>query len=611
MNDRIGLSSLGDRTMQHIGPVQQAVYTQLPVAQSPAGSSASALHRPSCGNGLQPRPNAPSSAQIDSSRDVLMVDSSDSATEKGRFEDQRDLVGRTMDVRALSPKRGPITQSSAIAGGLQQSSSDLSQTTSEMADANLTPLTSVSSSGFSTQSESQSSSQAAADRARVLKTENAEMTLAYETPSNGTFLKPHPLSPTRSTLASRPEPVHGQKRNAAGEVKLPSDGKMQRTPDIGRFLRGHSRTMSAGSNGSMIAELSAQLRARLSYAAAKVEKGWQLRDGDIQRSRLSGSPSLTPTLNGSRERVPPDSGKLLRRGSSDGTITSPRLSTGTYLSRLPNGAADISRPSTADIGSSSYPRSPPSIRPQTSPVKLQQPPKLAPPVDIVSGSGNNARRRPNPNSTSITSNYNPYPRHRRHHSEQQFRISNSSYPTNDVRVPGTPPLRPSQFASRLQVSTPSTSSSMFPKQRTPSQNALMEQDAIETLLFMSSPENSGYHKNSQQRQTHLSTSIEAQMESGLDPSTQASQPSDVSGNHRTRKVMFREGSVSGISGRSNSAVGLEAQAGDEIDRLLDQMDDSDSESERPSSQFNHGVRETPADGSARRDPPEYWRQRSS
>ncbi|KAL1855129.1 Glycoside hydrolase 2 (Mannanase, beta-galactosidase) [Paecilomyces lecythidis] len=599
--------------MQHIGPVQQAVYTQPPLAQPPAVSSTSVLHKPSCGNGPEPRPTAPSSAQIDSSRDVLMVDSSDSATEKDRVEDQdqSDSVGRTMDVRGLSPKRGSIVQSSAITtGGLQKSSSDLSQTTTEMADADLTPLTSVSSNGFSTQAGSQQSSQAATDRTTVANTEDAEMALAHETPSNGSFLKPRPLSPSRSKMTSYPEAVHGQKRNAAGEVKLPSDGSTQRTADIGRFMRGHSRTMSADSNGSMIAELSAQLRARLSYAAAKVERSWQTRDGDNQRLRLSGSPaSLTPTLRGFRDNVPSDSGKPFRRGSSDGTITSPRLSPGTYLSRLPNGAADISRPSTADVRPSSYPRSPPSVRPQTSPMKLQHPPKLAPPVDIVSGSGNNVRRRPNPNITSLTSNYNPYPRHRRHHSEQQFRVSSPSYSGNNVLVPGTPPLRPSQFQSRLHVSTPSTSNNMLSKQRTPSQNALMEQDAIETLLFMSSPENSGYHKSSQPRQTHMNTSIEAQMESGQDTSTQGSHRSDMTENPRPRKVTFREGSVGGISGRSNSAVGLEAQAGDEIDRLLDQMDDSDSESERHPSQFHHGSRQPPLDDPARRGLREYWRQR--
>lgn len=357
-------------------------------------------------------------------------------------------------------------------------------------------------------------------------------------------------------------------------------------------------------------QLSAQLRARLSYAAAKVERGWQMRDGE--RLHLSGSPaSSTSTIHGPRDNIRSEGVRQFRRGSSGDTITSAQLASGTYLSRLPNGAADISRPSTADIRSS-YLKSPPSIRPQTSPVKLQQPPRLAPPVDIISGSGGNIRRRPNPNESPAISNYNPYPRHRRHHSEQQFRVSSPSYSANGVLVPGTPPLRPSQPPSRLHISTPSTSNNIFPKQRTPSQNALMEQDAIETLLFMSSPENSGYHKSSQQRQTHLSTSIEAQMESSLNESVLGMQRSGVSDSQKIRKVTFREESATS-SARSNSAVGLEAQAGDEIDRLLDQMEDSESEGERQFSHFGYNEKQPPPFGRPLRGdlPTPSWRQHSS
>lgn len=72
---------------------------------------------------------------------------------------------------------------------------------------------------------------------------------------------------------------------------------------------------------------------------------------------------------------------------------------------------------------------------------------LAPPADIVSGS----RRRPSPND-----------------------------------VGGSQDLR--------RAIRPTTS------QRTPSQNAAMEADAVETLLFMASPNNSGYHPQSQSSQ---------------------------------------------------------------------------------------------------------------
>lgn len=76
---------------------------------------------------------------------------------------------------------------------------------------------------------------------------------------------------------------------------------------------------------------------------------------------------------------------------------------------------------------------------------------LAPPANIISGN----RRRPTPNGL-----------------------------TNGLYANG--PYSPTR---KMHVSTSAS------KQRTPSQNAAMEADAVETLLFMASPGNSGYHPN--------------------------------------------------------------------------------------------------------------------
>ena len=86
---------------------------------------------------------------------------------------------------------------------------------------------------------------------------------------------------------------------------------------------------------------------------------------------------------------------------------------------------------------------------------LQQPQLrgLAPPADIISGH----RRRPSPNETGGASGISKL---------------------QDLRRG----VRPSS------------------KQRTPSQNAAMEADAVETLMFMASPNNSGYHPSSQASQ---------------------------------------------------------------------------------------------------------------
>lgn len=99
----------------------------------------------------------------------------------------------------------------------------------------------------------------------------------------------------------------------------------------------------------------------------------------------------------------------------------------------------------------------------------------------------------------------------------------------------------------------------------------MEQDAIETLLFMSSPENSGYRSSPRPlqppaTQQSLNASLYGNNEKhGTEAGTQHSQ-SPQSGE-----------SIYGQDAKSQSLrLGLEAHAGDEIDRILDQMD-SDSE----------------------------------
>ncbi|KAL1963139.1 hypothetical protein VTN77DRAFT_8682 [Rasamsonia byssochlamydoides] len=341
--------------------------------------------------------------------------------------------------------------------------------------------------------------------------------LSSQTQSNGS------ASPSKTALTR----VQGQKRTATGEIKPSMSSAMSQVPTTNGVS--HERRMSAdsgsgSSSSSRIAELSAQLRARLSYAAAKVEKSWQ-RQGDGDRR--------------------------LHNGSPEGTTVSAPDSLRQYNSRTSNHASAVT--STAPPSRSSLPP------PQSTPLH-QQAPKLAPPADIVASAGSGTRRRPNPNAMNATE-YNPYPRHRRHFSEQQARASAlRQSPRSNTVIPGSPPLGSSRVAS-----TPNDMGSRPAlKHRTPSQKALMEQDAIETLLFMSSPENSSYHPNSQSRQTN-SMSIEGSMQS-----SQSSQSSNGS-NGSLRKV----GSQPVSSGFSNQPIGPEAQAGHEIDRMLDQMRGSD------------------------------------
>lgn len=197
----------------------------------------------------------------------------------------------------------------------------------------------------------------------------------------------------------------------------------------------------------------------------------------------------------------------------------------------------------------------------SSPGKLLAIPKLAPPVDIISSNGDTRRRRPNPNEPlQSLDGRSPYSRHKRHHSTQELPNYNSMNDSPSVIGPGTPSIAP---FSRV----PTSSQEGFYGPRTQSQNTLMEQDAIETLLFMSSPENSGYRSSPRPLQP---------------PTTQRSLNESIYSNHNALGSHPTRGSQSNVSQDNGNSkyrplgLGLEANAGDEIDRILDQME-SDSE----------------------------------
>lgn len=147
---------------------------------------------------------------------------------------------------------------------------------------------------------------------------------------------------------------------------------------------------------------------------------------------------------------------------------------------------------------------------------------LAPPLDIMPGS----RRRPTPNASY----------HNVHGPQVQARYLHSSRPVTG--------------------------------QRTLSQNAAMEADAVETLLFMASPNNSGYNppgRSSQESSSTRASQIFASQTSPL--RTQFSQTSMTS----PKKVAFSDKQI------PTSAADKDAL----IDRMLDELsDDSDGSLER-------------------------------
>lgn len=109
------------------------------------------------------------------------------------------------------------------------------------------------------------------------------------------------------------------------------------------------------------------------------------------------------------------------------------------------------------------------------------------------------------------------------------------------------------------------------RSRTHSQSTSMEQDAIETLMFMSSPENSQYRSSPRPlqppaSQLSLNESIHSHTNGVASDQSQSSQSQN---SHNGRSFELRP-----------SSFALETNAGDEIDRILDQMESDSEDDER-------------------------------
>ena len=275
--------------------------------------------------------------------------------------------------------------------------------------------------------------------------------------------------------------------------------------------------------------MSVHIRTRLSYAAAKIEKARQAREKDSQLAAVRGLESLSEASPLNLNSIP-----------SPGLTPTP-----------------TSHPQ--HQSSTTTPRNFPSHNRSQSAIST---PKLAPPADIISSNGDTRRRRPNPNTMTKESLRSPYARHhRRHHSVQEPPIT-KVLGSPAVIGPGTPHIPP---PGRI----PPTAQHEFNRSRTHSQSTSMEQDAIETLLFMSSPENSGYRSSPRPLQPPASQlSLNESIRSHFNGA-----PSDQSS--------LSENSLNGRSFELRpSGFALESNAGDEIDRMLDQMESDSEDDER-------------------------------
>ncbi|KAH6857112.1 hypothetical protein B0I37DRAFT_90132 [Chaetomium sp. MPI-CAGE-AT-0009] len=269
----------------------------------------------------------------------------------------------------------------------------------------------------------------------------------------------HQLSQIAAAQARIPEDAtdmaHGasKKRMADGVVKHTRD-KSNVSP---RQMVGHSRNTStvsvASTAGSRIGELSAEIKARLSYAMVKVNHGWQ--SHSIEQVETLASQAASPASSASTIH--------LRNGSS----ASPQLSTVSH--RASNNTTPATGPQhhySGRPGESQWRTSPQSTSRgnSASPVKTSH--GLAPPVSIQpSQHAGNPRREPNPRQIpSFLS---------RHTSPGAGGLHTSPYPA--------PGRHRSATTDGAMLVSPHTN--------------VREQDAIESLLFMSSPGNSANLKH--------------------------------------------------------------------------------------------------------------------
>ncbi|KAI1848109.1 hypothetical protein JX265_005894 [Neoarthrinium moseri] len=254
--------------------------------------------------------------------------------------------------------------------------------------------------------------------------------------------------------------------DAGQSRKRMADGAVKHTRDSSSTspvrMQGHSRNTStvsvASTAGSRIGELSAELKTKLSYAMMKVNNGWQSHSIDEVESLAShvASPtSSTSTVHGRH-----------------GTSASPRVVlTGMRQGASSAGISPISQQAPQGRTYESFWReNNSSNKPQhhSASPPTSQVPMLAPPAAIQPGRPGQINPRRNSNAR-----YTPT------YLSQQASPHTPAQPSPLQSTPGTTSIR-----------TPQVDPILY----SPHQN-VREQEALETLIFMSSPGNSANLKH--------------------------------------------------------------------------------------------------------------------
>jgi hypothetical protein len=223
------------------------VHLRPPLAPPPAEPS-KPLHEPL----RDPRPDSRTSPNLS-----IRVD-----TPRNIFTDNNERNSMTGQVPAsccISASGSSLAAREEGALPLEISSSELSQSTfTDLIDADNRPPTSssFSSQGRTSRSESHSPVKKVAPVAETNSQNSGSMQFTSQL-NNGVASWSSSRSPTK--VGSGQEPARGHKRTATGELKPASSVFGAQCPSL-VGIRGHSRTMSADSNESRIAEVSTPLR---------------------------------------------------------------------------------------------------------------------------------------------------------------------------------------------------------------------------------------------------------------------------------------------------------------------------------------------------------------
>jgi hypothetical protein len=489
----------------------------------------------SAGKFASPR-SSPNATGIDMTNNAI-VDNIAGAQEPSQ---QLPGTNRTMS----QVERGQGYQHAATPG-VQSTSSNNSQSMTDGNEGVSTPPTSTSD-GFSSQSTNQEVQMSQLSQLSQLAA--AQQPLTSNVPA------------TRPNLAVAT--TAGQKRTADGQVK----GGVLKSPTSPQ-VRGHSRNTSTVSNvsatssrigevgnskvskepGTDAAQLSSELRTRLSYAMVKVNNGWQSNSIDEVESLASqaGSPtSSTSTLQGRRNL-------LTSPRTAIANIQGQSSSMSNSVTQAPTGDFDLysrtEQPSrTYESFWRDHSTSVPSHRQayRTSPPQHSK--SLAPPADI----------RPTPTSRrSHTPKFSKPP---------AIPGQNSTLGGSFTSTPRTPTMnhRPALQDSTMGI-------------QTPTQKTIQEQDAIETLLFMSSPGNSGNMGHGFQNRGQQGSPQQSPLRAEFNVQGQVQEtPRGAQG----RRVGFEKVTLSGSTGSSEAGgAGKRKSRSEAIDKFLDEFNDSSSD----------------------------------